>query len=306
MDASHNLSRSTAISFSLVSAALFGLATPAVKWFIAGVEPQLAAGVLYLGMGGGLAAAYAARGAPRTRIEPQERGWLVLSLVCGGLLAPWLIFWGLAHATATSTSLLANTEVVFSTLLARFFFNEHYSGRLFLGVALILGGTLVLSGFGSGAIDVAPAVAIVVACALWGLDNNAMRKVSHGDASFIGSAKGLIAGSTNVALAFVLGAKTAPASSLLGIAAVGALCYGLSFGLYVKGLRVLGAARTSAYYGTAPFAGALAAIVLLHEPVGIRLCVAAMLMGVGVWLHLSEPHPPAGPHAIDLAAGGAD
>jgi hypothetical protein len=299
MTTSHNPSRNGAIGIILLSAALFGLATPAVKPLIGGVAPQLAAGILYLGMGAGLAVAYLARGMPAAGVSHGESRWLVTSVVSGGIIAPWLIFWGLGHATATATSLLANTEVVFSTLLARFWFKEPYSSRLFLGVGLIVGGALALGG-GRGNIDPLPAIAVVLACAFWGIDNNAMRKIAHADASFVGLIKGLVAGSTNVVLALAFGATLPPATTTLGILSVGGLCYGVSFGLYVKGLRVLGAARTSAFYGTAPFAGALVGVGLLHDPLTFGLLAAAILMGGGVWLHAAEPHAPMGPHLVDV------
>jgi drug/metabolite transporter (DMT)-like permease len=300
MTTSHNLSRSAAIWVTLASAALFGVATPAVKPFIQGIAPQLAAGVLYIGMGIGLLVAYLARGAPPANVAKHELKWLFISLVCGGVVAPWLIFWGLSHATATATSLLANTEVVFSTVLARFWFGERYSNRLFIGVACIVGGAMVLGGL-RGGMDPLPALAIVCACAFWGIDNNAMRLISHADASFVGSAKGLIAGATNVLIALGWGAVMPPTGPLLGVLGVGVICYGASFGLYVQGLRVLGAARTSAFYGTAPFAGALMGVGLLHEPVTVNLLTSALLMGAGVWLHAAEPHGPIGPHVVDMA-----
>ena len=305
MTTSHNLSRTAAIWVTLASAALFGLATPAVKPFIAGIDPQLAAGVLYLGMGMGLLIAYLSRGTPAPNVAKSETKWLLISVICGGIVAPWLIFWGLAHATATATSLLANTEVVFSTLLARFWFGERYSNRLFIGVVLIVGGAMALGGL-RGGLDPLPAVAVVAACAFWGVDNNAMRQISHADASFVGSIKGSVAGVSNVLLAIVWGASIPATGSLLGIMAVGLVCYGASFGLYVQGLRVLGAARTSAFYGTAPFAGALMGVGLLHEPVTVNLVASAALMGAGVWLHAVEPHPPIGPHLVDVADADPD
>ncbi len=299
MRTSHNLSRTHAIAVTLASAALFGFATPAVKPFIAGVEPQLAAGVLYLGMGLGLAGRYAARGFPRPGIERSELGWLALSLVCGGVAAPWLIFWGLAHGTATATSLLTNMEIVFSTLLARFWFGERYPGRLFLGVGAIVGGAVVLSGL-HGGIDPIPAAAIVGACAFWGVDNNSMRKIAHADAGFVGCAKGLLSGAVNTGIAMSWGAAWPETPAILGIAAIGMVCYGASFSLYVRGLRVLGAARTSALYGVAPFAGALVGVGFLHESISLHLVLAAVLISVGVWIHLVEPHAPMGPHLVDV------
>ena len=60
--------------------------------------------------------------------------------------------------------------------------------------------------------------------------------------------------------------------------------------LFVVALREFGAARTGAYYSTAPFFGAALAIALLHEPITFQLIVAAPLMAIGVWLHLTERH----------------
>ena len=71
---------------------------------------------------------------------------------------------------------------------------------------------------------------------------------------------------------------------------VGALAYGASLALFVVGLRLLGTARTGAYFSVAPFFGAAVAVAVLGEPVTVPLLVAGFLMGIGVWLHLSESH----------------
>jgi len=47
---------------------------------------------------------------------------------------------------------------------------------------------------------------------------------------------------------------------------LGLLGYGVSLILFVLALRHLGTARTGAYFSTAPFLGAVLAIVLLGEP----------------------------------------
>jgi hypothetical protein len=58
----------------------------------------------------------------------------------------------------------------------------------------------------------------------------------------------------------------------------------------VLGLRHLGAARTGAYFSTAPFIGAVIAVPLFAEPVTWLLIAAAALMAAGVYLHLAEKH----------------
>jgi len=60
--------------------------------------------------------------------------------------------------------------------------------------------------------------------------------------------------------------------------------------LLVLALRDLGTARTGAYFSTAPFAGAFIAVFMLGEPVTGRLLFAGLLMGLGVWLHITERH----------------
>jgi hypothetical protein len=114
--------------------------------------------------------------------------------------------------------------------------------------------------------------------------------VSLGDPLQIVELKGLVAGPVNVGLALWSGA-TLPGLSIVLIAAlVGFLGYGVSLALYVIALRHLGTARTGAYFSTAPFMGAVAAVALFGNPVSASLLVAGALIGLGVWLHLTETH----------------
>ena len=71
---------------------------------------------------------------------------------------------------------------------------------------------------------------------------------------------------------------------------VGFFGYGVSLALFVVALRHLGAARTGAYFSTAPFIGSVAAVIALGEPITAQLSAGALLMALGVWLHLTERH----------------
>jgi len=72
--------------------------------------------------------------------------------------------------------------------------------------------------------------------------------------------------------------------------AVGLLGYGLSLVLFVLALRGLGTARTGAYFSTAPFMGVVVSLLVFSEPTSWVFWMAAALMGLGVWLHLTEHH----------------
>jgi drug/metabolite transporter (DMT)-like permease len=130
---------------------------------------------------------------------------------------------------------------------------------------------------------------IIGACLARAIDNNLTRIVSAADPLQIAALKGLVAGAVNLALALARGAawpRTGPVLEAL----VGLLGYGTSLVLFVFALRHLGTSRTGAYFSTAPFIGAIVAVIALGEPVTVNLAVAAGLMALGVWLHLTEQH----------------
>ena len=122
--------------------------------------------------------------------------------------------------------------------------------------------------------------------------------MSAADPLQIAALKGAAAGTVNVVAALVLGASWPSAMTTVVAAVVGLLGYGTSLTLFVLALRQLGTARTGAYFCTAPFIGALAAVVVLREPVTVPLVVGGMLMAIGVWLHLSERHEHEHGHAL--------
>lgn len=71
---------------------------------------------------------------------------------------------------------------------------------------------------------------------------------------------------------------------------VGFFGYGVSLALLVFALCRLGSARTGAYFRTAPFLGAVAAILFLRDQITVQLTLAGVLMAISMWLHLTEDH----------------
>jgi drug/metabolite transporter (DMT)-like permease len=133
-------------------------------------------------------------------------------------------------------------------------------------------------------------LAIAGACLCWAIDNNLTRKVSASDAVFLAAIKGLSAGVVNTGLAIAMGAHLPSMAGVAAAGLIGFFGYGLSLVLFVVALRGLGSARTGAYFSTAPFIGAALAIGVFHEPVSAAFWIASLLMGAGVWLHLTERH----------------
>src|SRR5262245_5637372 len=253
----------TAVLYALISAALFGVSTPAAKLLVGSVHPAVLAGLLYCGAGVGVAALRRLfpsiiSGAPEVALGRSELPWLAGAIAAGGIAGPLLLMLGLARTDAAAASLLLTLEGVATALLAWFVFHENFDRRIALGMGCLVAGAAVLAWSGqptwSGLIGPA---AIVAACIAWGLDNNLTRKVSLADPLQIVELKGLVAGPVNLALGFWVGGGL-PAPETIALAAlVGFLGYGVSLALFVLALRDLGTARTGAYFSTAPFLGAL-------------------------------------------------
>jgi drug/metabolite transporter (DMT)-like permease len=275
---------------ALGAAALFGVGTPLAKLLLSNVSPWLLAGLLYLGSGVGLTLYRHLTSAAPVRLPRAEVPWLIGAIFAGGMVGPVLLMVGLTRMPASGASLLLNAEGVFTALLAWFAFKENFDQRIALGMLAIVAGAVVLSWPGTARFaGVTPALAILGACLAWAIDNNLTRKVSLSDASWIAALKGFAAGSMNMLLAFALGASAPRWPYAVAAMAVGFLSYGVSLALFVLALRHLGTARTGAYFSIAPFLGALLA-VLIGEPITLPLLIAAALMGIGVWLHLTEHH----------------
>lgn len=285
----------TATLYALGAAVLFGASTPAAKLLVGAVDPWMLAGLFYLGSGLGLSlwrgATMVLGHRPEAGLARGDLPWLGAAIFCGGVVGPILLMVGLIQVTASAASLLLTLEGVATALLAWFLFRENFDRRIFAGMVAIIAGAVVLAWQPSASLGgfLGP-LAIVGACAAWGLDNNLTRKVSLADPVQIAMLKGLIAGPTSIALAFAHGAKLPEFSVAAMAGLVGFLGYGVSLVLFVLALRHLGAARTGAYFSTAPFLGAFFAIPVIGDAMNTQILLAGLLMGLGVWLHLTERH----------------
>lgn len=278
------------VTAALGAALLFGAGTPLAKLLLGNVGPWMLAALFYLGSGLGLAIYRMARRSAPVNLPPGEAKWLGGATLAGGVVGPVLLMVGLTGMPASGASLLLNAEGVFTALLAWIAFRENFDRRIAFGMASIAAGAVILSWPNEVSFSgLWPALAILGACFAWGIDNNLTRKVSLNDATWIASVKGLVAGCVNLALAVAMGDRLPSMPVLGGAMLVGFLAYGVSLALFVVGLRHLGTARTGAYFSVAPFFGAALALAS-GEPVTARLIAAGLLMGFGVWLHLTEKH----------------
>src|SRR5207244_2497379 len=175
-----------AVLYAVISAALFGISTPAAKVLVGSIHPAVLAGLLYCGAGVGVAllrrirpAALMPRVAPEAALARSDVPWLAGAIVSGGVIGPLLLMFGLARTDAAAASLLLTLEGAATALMAWFVFHENFDRRIALGMLCLVLGAAVLSWSGTPTLDnLLGPLAIVGACVAWGLDNNLTRKVS--------------------------------------------------------------------------------------------------------------------------------
>jgi drug/metabolite transporter (DMT)-like permease len=287
--------------YVLAAAALFGASAPIAKLLLERMSAITLAALAYCGGGFALMCAWLIR---RVRAKSDHTAaasshWTraeILSMtgaiVAGGVLAPTILFWSLAKLPAGNAALLLNFEGLLTTLLAALIFREAVARRVWLAMVLmVIAGGVLSAASTAASLAVIPTLGVILACALWGVDNNLTRAVSHRDALGIAALKCVVAGSTNALIGWAVGTSlAASAPTLIAALTLGALSYGLSLVLFVGALAHLGSARTAAHFGTAPFFGAALAIAVLGEPVTASLIAAIVLTALSTWFVLTERH----------------
>ncbi len=281
---------------ALGAALLFDASTPLAKLLVGDVPPLLLAGLLYLGSGLGLGLLLAVRrirgaeAAGELRIPARELPWLLGAIAFGGVIAPALLMWALTQIDGATASLLLNVEGVLTAAMAWPVFKENTDRQIVLGMGAIVAGGLLHSCEPGGAKLSPGALLIVGACLAWAIDNNLTRKVSTNDAMLVACLKGLLAGACNTGLALAAGASMPGLPAMTSSMLVGFLGYGVSLTLFVVGLRTLGTARTGAYFSVAPLFGVVVSLALWPRMPSALFWAAALLMALGVWLHIREQH----------------
>ena len=276
---------------ALLSAALFGAATPASKALLADLSPFQLAGLLYLGAA--LAVAPVAWRSGGLRLpgsgDRRNRMRLLGAVLAGGVAGPVLLLFGLRIAGAASVSLWLSFELVATALLGAWIFREPLGWMGWTGVAASFGGAAVLAAAGDQA-GVLACLLVLAACMCWGLDNHLtalIDGITPAESTFW---KGLAAGACNLALGVALEPFSATPLAALGALAVGALSYGASIVLYISAAQALGATRAQVAFSSAPLFGVALSVAWLAESLSPIHCISAALFAGAIALLMLERH----------------
>lgn len=277
------------ICLALIAAVLYAINSPLSKLLLDYLPPTLMAGFLYIGAGVcmlALALLRKVRKTERTETKLTKRELpYIVAMILLDIAAPVCLLLGLKSTTAANASLLNNFEIVATAVIALVVFKEKINFRLWLGILFITLSCMVLSFEDLSSLQFSyGSLLILLACVCWGFENNCTKKISSKDPLEIVLLKGIFSGLGSLLIGFIIGERITVLWSVFAVIGVGFVAYGLSIFFYVHAQRILGAARTSAYYAVSPFIGTLLSLVIFREIPHYTYFIALALMIIGAWL----------------------
>lgn len=277
------------IFLAILAAALYAVNAPLSKLLLAYMPSTLMAGFLYLGAGLGMGAIAlfrqaAHRKGTEEKLTKKELPYTIAMIVLD-IIAPIFLLLGLSGTTAANASLLNNFEIVATALIALAVFRERISPRLWGGIVFITLSCALLSFEDLSSLRFsAGSLFVLLACICWGIENNCTRRLSSKDPLQIVLLKGIFSGTGSVGIGLFLGERISALWSVFAVLGVGFIAYGMSIYFYVYAQRLLGAARTSAYYAVSPFIGTLLSLLIFGQTPPYAYFAALVCMIVGAWL----------------------
>ncbi|MCB2229841.1 DMT family transporter [bacterium] len=282
---------SFSVSIALLSAALFGAATPASKALLSDLSAFQLAGLLYLGAAAGVLIVLMRKRSwrPPWRMDRRNRNLLLGAIGFGGVSGPVLLLLGLQLASAASVSMWLNLEMVATAVLGRIFFHDHLGRFGWLGVAgIVLSGALLSAG--EGMAGVWAGLLVAGACVSWGLDNHFTALIDGITPSQSTFWKGIVAGSVNLLIGLFLHSYDASAVVTIGALVVGVLSYGASITLYISAAQGLGATRAQMFFASAPFFGVALSAIALGESISTVQIVSACILAISLTVLFRDQH----------------
>ena len=241
---------------------------------------------------------------PRRRPTPGSLRYLVFFGLVGAALAPLMYTVGLDETTVVNAALLANGEVLFTTVLAFSVFGETLRrGQALRGLLIVAGLVVVSTNLDLSHIAFLQGLTgnlLVLGSGLaWALENNIIALATKRfDTSLISKYRNLIGGVALTAVFLVAGAHlgfTAYSASVLLL--LGAVVTGGTV-LFIAAVKRLGAIRMLLVWSSSTVFGAIFGLAVLGEQITLAQILGGALILVGVYVvHRGEKGPEAEPFA---------
>ena len=215
--------------------------------------------------------------------------WLRIAAIAAiNSVVPFALFaWGAERAPAGIGAITNAMTVMFTFLVAFFFFGERIGARRLIGLtAGFVGVAILASGKTAGDGVWQAALAGTAASVCYGFGINLVRQYLTGYPSAAVAAANLITGALLLAplAAYSWPSRSIPVTSWASAVLLGVLCTGAAFVLYYRLITRIGAPRASTVTYLIPLFGVIWAWLILGEPLTVTMALAGALILSGVAL----------------------
>lgn len=228
---------------------------------------------------------------------PKPRLWGPLALLgfLMNVVGNGFVVYAQQYVASGLTAVLIATTPFWSALIERLLPNgERFSKRSLTGLALGFAGIIVLvwpemtSGGAGGARFVAGVIAIQLACVGWVVGTSYARRHELGDNPFRSTALQMVFSGTMLLAAATMHGDWAQLSftprtiaAMLYLSIAGSL---VAYSAYIYAIQHLPLQFVSLYAYINPMIAVALGTLLLNEPFGARILVAAVLVFAGTWI----------------------
>lgn len=288
---------------AITSAVLFGISSTLNKLALENVNPLVIAGLIYF-VGGvllfgihlsplhkKLLKLFETPTETETKISKKDYRTLSFVILCGSIIAPFMLLYGLNETTAINTSLLLNTECLFTVIIAFVFLRERGALKDYLAIFLLFMGVIFITTNGEFQLlsltsGIKGNLLIMGACLFWGIDNNLSKFLSKKrDIVMITGLKCFIGGAVLLGTSLILGIGfNVTLASMPYILTVGALSIAFSILLFLFALREIGSMQTGVIFSVSSLFGAFFAFVILREAFSTIQFISGLVMIIGIYI----------------------
>lgn len=288
---------------AITSAVLFGISSTLNKLALENVNPLVVAGLIYF-VGGvllfgihlsplhnKLLSLFETPTETESKISNRDYRNLAFVILCGSIIAPFMLLYGLNETTAFNTSLLLNTESLFTILIAFIFLKERGALKDYFAILLLFLGVVFITTNSefqmlSLTTGLRGNLLIVGACLFWGIDNNLSKFLSRNrDIVMITGLKCFIGGVVLLGISVILKIDfNVTVASIPYILSVGAFSIAFSILLFLFALREIGSMQAGVIFSISSLFGAVFAFVILRETFSIIQFIAGLTMILGIYI----------------------
>ncbi len=213
---------------------------------------------------------------------------LVITVIAGAVIAPFVYLNGLNRITAINASLLLNVEILFIIIIGILFLKESVQRKDIIGFGLLVIGAIFLATNGDlSSVSINEGIGslfVIIAAFFWSIDTTLSKFLSNkSDLILITALKCSSGGLTLFLLSLIFGLSfKVPVNHLPYLFFIGIFSIGVAFVLIYFSIRQIGSTRTGSLFALSSLFGAIFAFTLLKEPFTILQVLFGFIMLFGV------------------------